>query len=49
MNDTENPYIDVFGTHVGLCNSCGEEAELYTECCEDGEVEMYDDDPDLNA
>lgn len=43
----DNPYIDEFGTHVGYCNSCGEEVELDTDCCEDGEVVMYDDDPAL--
>lgn len=42
-----NPYVDEYGTHYGYCNSCGEEAELYAgECCEDGEIVHYDDDPD---
>jgi len=44
---SENHYVDENGTHYGWCNSCGEEAELFAgECCEDGEIEPYDDDPD---
>lgn len=27
---------------MGFCNSCGEEAELDSECCDDGEVWPYD-------
>lgn len=37
-------YRDEWGTHLGFCNSCGEECEIGQECCEDGEVEQYDDD-----
>ena len=47
--ESENPYVDEWGHHMGTCNSCGEEAELYTECCDDGEVVPYDDDPDPEA
>ena len=28
---------------MGFCNACGEEAELDSECCDDGEVWPYDD------
>lgn len=27
----------------GYCNSCGEEARIGDECCEDGEVVPYDE------
>lgn len=37
-------YIDDDGTHYGYCNTCGEEAALFSECCIDGEVVQYDDD-----
>lgn len=37
-------YRDDWGNHLGYCNSCGEEAMLGTECCDDGEVVQYDDD-----
>lgn len=40
-----NPYVDEYGHHMGCCNSCGQEAELGVECCTDGEVEPYEDDP----
>lgn len=36
-------YVDEYGTRLGYCNACGEEAELYSECCDDGEVVEYDD------
>ena len=39
-------YLDVWSHHYGYCNACGEEAEIDTECCEDGEVVFYDDDSD---
>jgi hypothetical protein len=47
----DNPYVDeITGDHYGYCNSCGEEASLYTETCDNGcdggEVVPYDDDPD---
>jgi hypothetical protein len=41
---SRSQYIDEFSHHMGFCNSCGEEAELGSECCEDGEVEPYEDD-----
>ena len=43
---SDNPYVDEYGTHYGFCNSCGEEQVLGGECCPDGEVVPYDDDPD---
>jgi hypothetical protein len=43
---TTNPYVDEYGHHLGYCNSCGEEARLDEPCCDDGEVVLYDDDPD---
>ncbi len=43
-----NPYVLDTGEHMGYCNSCGEEAEIGQECCEDGEVVPYDDDPDAD-
>ncbi len=36
-------YVDESGEFLGYCNSCGEEAELYGECCDDGEIEEYED------
>ena len=33
--------VDEYGHQIGWCNSCGEEAEADTECCEDGEVVPY--------
>lgn len=48
MDDTqehEDRFHDEWGHHIGYCNSCGEEAEIGTDCCEDGEVVPYDDDP----
>lgn len=42
---SDNPFVDEWGHRLGYCNSCGEEAELDSECCEDGEVVAYDDDP----
>lgn len=38
--------IDDLGEELGYCNSCGEEAEMYSECCEDGEVVAHDDEPE---
>lgn len=44
MSDKSREYnedgflLDEDGTAWGYCNSCGEEAEAYTECCDDGEV-----------
>jgi hypothetical protein len=35
------PVLDDLGHEMGYCNSCGEEAELDSECCEDGEVVEY--------
>lgn len=32
---------DEYGTEYGWCNSCGEEAPMDTECCDDGEVVEY--------
>lgn len=29
---------DEYGREMGYCNSCGEEALMDTECCDDGEV-----------
>lgn len=37
-------YRDEYGAHYGYCNDCGEEAVMYTECCDDGEVVQYEDD-----
>lgn len=37
-------YADEWGNRLGYCNDCGEEAPLYGECCEDGEVVPYEDD-----
>jgi len=37
-------YQDEYGRRLGYCNACGNEALLDTECCEDGEVVLYDDD-----
>ena len=34
--------LDDYGHQIGWCNSCGEEAEADTECCEDGEVVPYE-------
>lgn len=40
-------YIDEWGNHMGYCNDCGEEAELFAgSCCEDGEIVAYEDDND---
>lgn len=36
--DDEGFYLDEYGTRYGHCNACGEEAEEFTECCDDGEV-----------
>lgn len=43
-----NPYVDEWGHHVGVCNGCGTEADLYQDCaeCDEGEIVPYDDDPD---
>jgi len=46
MSTTTNPYVDEWGHHLGYCNGCGEERELGIDCCADGEVVPYDDDPD---
>lgn len=45
---SDNPYIDEWGNHFGYCNGCGEESELGRDCCADGEVVPYDDDPDAD-
>jgi len=37
-------YLDEWGNRYGWCNACGEEAPLFSEHCEDGEVVPYDDD-----
>ncbi|GAA1337242.1 hypothetical protein [Arthrobacter roseus] len=43
MNETEYDeegfVLDELGNPYGHCNSCGEEAPAYIECCDDGEVE----------
>ena len=36
---------DEWGRELGWCNSCGEETLLDTECCDDGEVVPYEDEP----
>lgn len=36
-------YVNENGEFLGYCNSCGEETELYGECCDDGEIEEYED------
>ncbi len=36
--DEEGWLIDEHGQRWGYCNSCGDEAEAETECCDDGEV-----------
>ena len=38
MRDEEGWLIDDNGQQWGHCNSCGEEAQADTECCDDGEV-----------
>lgn len=38
--------LDEAGKEYGYCNSCGEEAELDSECCEDGEVVEYEEGTD---
>jgi hypothetical protein len=45
VDEQECPYVDeTSGEHVGICNSCGEEAPMTGwECCEGGEVEPFDD------
>jgi thymidine kinase len=40
---TKTDYRDDWGNVMAYCNSCGEEAEEYTECCDDGEVVHHDD------
>lgn len=37
-------YFDEWGHHLGYCNECGEETQLESECCADGEIVQYDDD-----
>lgn len=37
-------YIDEWGTHLGYCNACGEEAPMGSDCCPEGEVVQCDDD-----
>lgn len=37
-------YFDELGHHLGYCNDCGEEVEMGSDCCDDGEVVQYDDD-----
>lgn len=37
-------YFDEWETHLGFCNSCGEEGPLEETCCEDGEMVQYEDD-----
>lgn len=39
--DDEGFLLDESGNAYGHCNSCGEEAEAYSECCDDGEIEPY--------
>lgn len=34
--------VDELGQEFGYCNSCGEEANAYMECCDDGEVVPFD-------
>lgn len=36
--DDEGYWRDEYGHQIGVCNSCGEEAGVGTECCDDGEV-----------
>lgn len=36
--DDEGYMRDEYGHQIGVCNSCGEEAEAGAECCDDGEV-----------
>lgn len=43
---TANPYVDEWDRHYGYCDACGENAELGTECCDDGAVVPHEDDPD---
>lgn len=40
------PFEDEYGRRLGFCNSCGEEVLLSDQCCDDGEVWPYDDDPE---
>lgn len=43
-----NPYVDEYGEHIGYCNACDWEGDIYGDCeeCSDGEMVTYDDDPD---
>jgi hypothetical protein len=43
---SDDRFYDEWGNHLGYCTACGEEAQLYGECCDDGEVVLCDDDPD---
>jgi len=43
---TDDKFHDEWGNRVGYCNACGEEALLDSQCCEEGEVVAYDDDPE---
>ena len=36
--DDEGYWLDEYGRQFEVCNACGEEAEAYTGCCQDGEV-----------
>ena len=41
-------HFDENGNPCGYCNSCGEEATPDFECCDDGEIVPYDNDPNTN-
>jgi len=45
---SSSPYIDEWGVHLGYCNHCGEEGDLHSQCCAEGEMVPYDDDPEPN-
>lgn len=45
MSNDEGWLIDDTGQELGWCNACGEEAAADAECCEDGEIVPYDDEP----
>ena len=36
--DDEGYWLDEYGHQIGVCNYCGEEAEVGTGCCDDGEI-----------
>lgn len=43
MDTDTTRYVDESGNFLGYCNACGDEVDLYGDCCEDGEVVEYED------